>query len=121
MQVAGEILTVNGSLAADYTGPALYFQQRFQGIITAVWTGTPTGIISLEYSSDFGLPNITPSGNGVVNWYPLDPVNTTFSIAGSAGSATWDRWTNLPFWVRVKYVRTSGSGTLTTIQFAAKG
>lgn len=121
MQVAGEILTVNGSLGANYTSPPLYFQQRESAIITATWTGTPTGTISLEYSSDFGHPNPEPNGVGVTHWYPLDPTNTTFSIAGAAGTATWDRWTNVPFWIRIVYVSGSGSGTLTTIQFGAKG
>lgn len=78
--------------------------------VYAAWTGTPTGVFSLQSSFDGGQTWITTPG-----------ASTEFTAqpAGGASSGLWN-WINVPgtLW-RLLYTATSGTGTLTG--FAADG
>lgn len=84
------------------------------GAIEAIWTGNPTGTFSVDGSVD----NV-PSANLVTNWYPTG--TATNDPAGSASSALINL-SGIGFrWVRLSYVRTSGSGSLTVNIFGKGG
>jgi len=69
--------------------------------VQAVWTGTPTGALSIECSSDAESPN---------DWDVV--ADTTVAIAGAAGSQVYNlREQNYSF-ARVKYVGSSGAGSI---------
>lgn len=69
--------------------------------VQAVWTGTPTGSISIECSADDQAPN---------DWDTV--ADTTVAIAGAAGRQVYNlREQNYSF-ARVKYVGASGSGSI---------
>lgn len=80
----------------------------------AVWTGTPTGIFTLQASCDTAqdIINILPT-----NW---DPIAGASSPAGGlAGSLIFSyQGNNVPYnWVQFVYTRTSGSGNLVSLTF----
>lgn len=77
------------------------------------WTGTPTGTFSVEVCNDY-----EPSPAGVLqspavagNWVPLT-LSTPVVAAGSADTAFIDIDITGAAWVRLKYTRSSGTGTL---------
>lgn len=84
-----------------------------------VWTGTPTGTFSIQGSLDYnpGLPQSEPDGaknNGTWTTIPAeDALGGPPVASGSAGQILADL-SQLPYpYVRVIYVNSSGSGTLT--------
>jgi hypothetical protein len=87
-----------------------------------VWTGSPTGNISIEVSADYAPGG--PVGSGPANagnWTPLTlsywngaSFTTSNSIPTSVGSPVYIDLTLLSApWIRAKYTNVSGSGTLT--------
>lgn len=74
--------------------------------IHAAWTGTPTGTLTLWYSSK-DHPLLTDDTEWVqdTNYAPTNP-------AGSAGQTMDNSMNSKAKWKRVKYVNASGSGTL---------
>ncbi len=96
---------VAANLGADALFPAPVQGRRLS--VSAAWTGTPTGTFSLETSFDG------------TNWYAVPGAAAEFTAngnaqpAGGASSAVWN-WYNVPgTMVRIKYARTSGTGTAT--------
>ena len=94
---------VAANLGADALFPTPVQGRRLS--VSASWTGTPTGTFSLETSFD-----------GLV-WHTVPGAAAEFTAngqtqpAGAAGSAVWN-WYNVPgTMVRIKYARTSGTGT----------
>jgi len=78
--------------------------------IQATWTGTPTGVFSLETSFDG------------VNYSTIPGAAAEFTASGNAqpagggSSATWN-WSNVPgSMVQLRYTATSGTGMLTARQ-----
>ncbi len=94
--------TIN-SIGIDLNQTVLYSVQ-------AVFTGTPTGTLKLQISNDVVkvAPGTNPSAN-VVNW--SDYTGSSQSIS-AAGNFTWNCFDVGYRWVRLVYVRASGSGTL---------
>lgn len=109
-----------GSGATSFQTQAIDLDQKFGYSIQAAITGTITGTMNLQGSDDFGT--IQPGGPdngapGVTNW--SDITGSSTSIAG-AGSAIWNAEGVFYKWVRVNYVATSGTGTI-TIRINTKG
>lgn len=74
------------------------------------FTGTPTGTFSVEISADYEQDtngNVTNAGNWVS--LVLSPIP---AAAGAADSIYIDITQISAPWVRAKYTRTSGTGTL---------
>jgi hypothetical protein len=105
-------------VASNMTGTAtihsLVVDMRTMSIfgLFATWTGSPTGTFTVEVSWDY---TVDPSGN-VANagtW-----INTSQTFANPAGSASSDilRLSGLAYpWMRLTYVNSGGTGTLTAI------
>ena len=96
-------LVTNGSMAGDITGPATNFSvQGFSRMsFQFIWTGTPTGSFFVDVSQN------------ATDWAPL-PLSPAPVAAGIAGNAFVDAQTGAVY-MRVRYVRTSGTGTLNVI------
>jgi hypothetical protein len=90
--------------ATNYFGP---FPVRLSRLsVQASWTGTPTGVFSLECSFDGTTYTTVPGAAAEFT------ANSQAQPAGGAGSAVWN-WSNVPGnMVRIKYTSTSGTGTL---------
>jgi len=90
-------IAVNLSMSASVNSDATDLSKADGYSITAVWTGSPVGLIQLEVSSDD------------VNFF-VDPDSIT--EVNGVGQAFWEIDTARYDKVRLSYVRTSGSGTL---------
>ena len=75
--------------------------------VGASWTGTPTGTFALEVTFDGKAWTVVPGAAAEFT------SNSQTQPAGAAGSAVWN-WANVPGnMARIRYTRTSGTGTLT--------
>lgn len=76
--------------------------------ITVQWTGTPVGVIEVYVSNDKAGPF---PNHPVQNWQLLD--FGTSIVVDNTNSSIVINMNQLPFvWLALKYVRGSGSGTL---------
>ena len=96
-------LVTNGDMAGDITGPATNFSiQGFSRVaVQFIFTGTPTGSFFVDVSQD------------ATNWAAL-PLSPAPVASGAAGNAFVDAQTGAVY-MRVRYVRTSGTGSLNVI------
>lgn len=91
----------SGSLAADYTSSTINILYLDNIGIQLVWTGTPTGTFIIQVSND----NTT--------WGTLSPTSPSTISAGGSASDAEISLNQLPWkYLRVKYTRSSGTGTL---------
>lgn len=109
-------LTIIPGTANNMTGTAVLTSKVMDwrliraGSVQVVWTGTPTGVFSLQGSLDY---TVDPSGavKNAGTWEDLGIALT--APAGAAGNDLADiTITGIP-WIRVIYTNASGTGTLT--------
>lgn len=111
----------NVSLGASAVSDAILMEQEWILAVQAVWTGTPVGDFTIETSCDVGNIDPTtglPDSGSITNWVLYS--GSTQAAGGGDGMFIW-RLTTVPDrWVRLKYTRTSGTGTVNA-RFQAKG
>lgn len=101
----------NGDMSGDITSPVTSTQFLDNIGIQLNFTGTPTGTFQIQYSADY---NQDSQGNVINagNWITNSLITPTPAASGSADQIYIDLTQISSPWVRVKYVRTSGTGTL---------
>lgn len=92
-------LVIDGDMSGDITSEATSVQNLDIVKYFVVWTGTPTGEFIVQQSMDKGT------------WYDLDFL-TTIDVSGAAGNHNIHLIDFSMEYSRIKYVRTSGTGTL---------
>jgi hypothetical protein len=94
------------NLAADKSfGPFPVQGRRLS--VYAAWTGTPTGTFALQCTFDGTNWTTVPGAAAEFT------ANSQAQPAGGASSAVWN-WSNVPGnMARIRYTRSSGTGTLT--------
>lgn len=110
MRITQDSLTLspsNGSLAGDLTSSAQQLESMYGYSVQVVWTGAPVGTLSLQASLN-GSDWSTVSGSST-------------SLSGAADSFLWNFQGAFYHYVRLNYVRTSGTGTITKALYFAKG
>jgi hypothetical protein len=90
------------SMGASFVSDAVKLEFEDNVGIQAVWTGTPTGVLTVEVSMD---PDI-------LGWQTIPFTPTPAAPSGSAGSDWFELNQSPAAFVRLKYVRTSGTGTI---------
>lgn len=112
MMSAGDMST------ASLTTIGLDIQQLYSYAIGAVFSGTMAGTFVLQVSSDIVLmaPGSDPAAN-VINWY--DYTDSAVSIS-EGGNYLWNVNPAGYRWVRLKYTKSSGTGSL-SVYFDGKG
>lgn len=106
------------SLGATVASDPILMKQEYICSIQAVWTGTPVGNFTIETTCDVGSVESDGSVTGLTNWDTY--TGSTQAAGGGSGSFTW-RLNSVPdAWVRLKYTRSSSTGSVTA-RFNAKG
>lgn len=126
MRIANDSLTVAGveapfDMSASFVSDGFWLGHIVNYSISAVFTGSPVGSLQLEVSNDKGLEDKRLGGwdsTGVVHW-TVD-TQSPFAIS-AAGDVTWNVQNAGYRWVRVRWNRTSGTGSVTSLRANAKG
>lgn len=101
------------SLSSDWTSEPVYIYQIVVLAIQLVFDGSPNGVFSLECSNDEYSPSQEPQ-----NW---TLIRGSEQSVNEDGNHTWNIEDAGYRWVRVQWVRTSGSGTLQSARYNGKG
>lgn len=121
MRFADAAIMTAVSLGADATSNPIRMEQEMWLSIQAVWTGSPAGNFTVETSNDDGVINPLTGlavASSIANWTTY--TGSSQAAGGAAGDFVW-RLIGVPDkWVRLKYTRTSGTGSVTA-RFMAKG
>lgn len=116
-----KILTNGDMSQATLASKGMQIQQGVNWSIQAVWTGgTADGVLTIEVSNDIVPVNPDSSGDpaiNVVNWSTYTGSNTNVS---GAGDFAWLAQNAGYQWVRLKFVKNSGTGVLNAT-FNGKG
>ena len=99
-------MIVSGDMSADITGTPTNIMFMDNVSIELQFTGTPTGTFYVDVSNTYD-----PISNPTPTWITL-PLSPTPVATGVAGVVGIDYNQSGFEWVRVRYTRTSGSGTL---------
>lgn len=103
-------IVTNGSMGGDITSAVTNIQYQDNIGIQLVFTGTPTGTFFVDLSINYYQDQ---NGN-VINagtWTPMS-FSTAPAAAGSASDIYLDLNPLSSPWIRTRYVRGSGTGTL---------
>lgn len=109
------------SMGASFTSDPVWLGHIVNFSIQLFFTGTPNGSFTLECSNDMGVSDKALnkfSSEGVVNWTTV--TDSTFAVT-AAGDVTWDVQNVGYRWVRVRWTRTSSTGSLTSARYNVKG
>lgn len=102
---------IAGNMSADVYSSVTNIKWLDNLVVQLGWTGSPVGAFAIEVSLDY-LPG---TGGTVLNagtWTALT-ISPSPTAAGSADTAIIDLSQLSMPWLRVHYIRSSGSGTLT--------
>lgn len=116
-------LLLNGDMTTTVHSNGVDVNQLAIGSISAVWTGTPVGTLSLEVSNDYVSVGSGPNNaqtNQSVNVTTWSDYTNSHQAVSGPGNFTW----NLNYlgfrWIRLTYTPASGTGSI-TVQFSGKG
>lgn len=91
-------------------------------MIQIAYTGTPTATVTLEVSADTTGNSWYDSTSGTMPQpVVFDTVANSSKSTASVNVLTYDTTASAGNWVRLKWVNASGTGTITSINFVAKG
>lgn len=113
-----ELLASAQSLGDDFESDPIAIPTMALLSIQAIWTGTPAGTFSLQTSNDPGEILVNGEIRGVTNW--TDFTGSSNAAGGAAGNCTWGIIGAPDRFVRVKFVHSSSTGSLTSIRVNAK-
>lgn len=94
---------VSGNMASNVTSLVVNMDSIISYSIQALFTGVPVGTIQIAVSNDAPLNNIPTN---------FTPVPESLVAISAAGSYTLNVEKPSYSWVRIQYIATSGSGTL---------
>jgi len=104
----------NGDMSANITSAVTIIQMLSLISYSVSWTGaSPVGEIIVEVSDDYAL-NADGSVKNAGTWSPL-PLSATATVTGNSDSGVIDISSMPAYAIRLRYARTSGTGTLTSI------
>ena len=114
------VIAAGDMSAASITSAPTILQSLTIPNYSVTWTGsTPVGVIQVQASDDYALnPDGTVSNAGTWNPLPLSVAgSSTYSIpvTGNTGNGMIDIYGLGAYAIRLVYVKTSGTGTLTAI------
>lgn len=100
----------NASMASTVTSKVTIIQKLSQIGYDISWTGTPTGVFSVQVSNTYS-ENVDGSVRNAGNWTSL-VLSTTPSAAGSPGNGFCDIDATGAYAIRLVYAPSGGTGVL---------
>lgn len=103
-------LSISQDMGATFSSPVMQVIQEDIMAVQINYTGSPTGTLSLQASVDYDP--VTDSGNWVDMYLTVNGVGgTTLALPDTASPIFLDVYATAAPYLRVRYVRASGSGT----------
>ena len=103
--------SVSGNMATTITSPVTVIQNLSMISYDISWTGTsPVGIIYAQSSNTYSQ-NADGSVANAGDWSNL-PLSTTPSVSGNTGSGVIEIDASAMYAIRIQYVPTGGTGTM---------
>lgn len=114
-----QIISAGDMSQATVVSNGIDMNQIALASIQAVYTGAPVGTLTLEISNDIVAidPTVANQGAAVTNWSTYTGSSLAIS---AAGNFTYNLSDIGYRWIRVKYTKTSGTGTINAT-LSAKG
>lgn len=104
-----------GDLSGDLTSKPLIVEMESLVSFSITWSGSsPVGTLTVEVSDDYSL-NATGGIKNAGTWNTLPTSPASLAVSGGAGHDFFNLANIAAYAIRVKYVHTSGTGTLTVI------
>jgi len=101
---------VNGDMSSSITSTPTILAQKSGASYDVSWTGSPTGTFSVEMSNTYSL-NAEGAVLNAGNWTAVT-LSSPITASGSPDNALINLAGLEAYAIRLKYTRTSGSGTL---------
>ena len=102
-----------GDMSLDVISNPTILNQKTGAGYDFTWTGTPTGVFSVEVSNTYSL-NADGSANNAGSWTPIT-LSAPIIASGSADNAFVNLAGLEAYAVRLVYTATSGAGTLNAV------
>jgi hypothetical protein len=122
MRIANDELNLSGTnMAVSIESEPIWLGHIANYNIQLVFTGNPSGNFKLQISNDAGNPNAPKEADRnfkIENWTDMADSGQTISAAGNHSYEVQNAGHR---WVRLVWTATSGSGTITSARFNAKG
>lgn len=121
MRIANEnLLAATVDMSTSFQLRSIWLGHICNFAIQLVFTGTPVGTLRIQGSADAGQPDggLSPQASGVTNWTDITSSDIAITTAGNAMINVQNAGYN---WVRLVYVSTSGTGSLTSARINVKG
>lgn len=113
-QLAPYPVIEDGDMSGDLVSQVTVIQKLSMISYEVVWSGTsPIGSIIVEGSNDYEA-NADGSVKNPGNWAAL-PLSTSTPIVGNSDSGMIDIFATSIYAIRLRYDRTSGTGTLNVV------
>jgi hypothetical protein len=115
----GELIGSGTDASTNQQSEPVNLNYRYGVAIQAVFTGTPVGMANLQGSCDEGARNQQQAGGNdqVVNW---TDITGSYATVSGAGTASWNFQGSFYKWIRLVYISSSGTGTI-TVRANSKG
>ena len=121
-----DLMMVDGSAAPSDMSTDIEFKPQWLGHIAnysiqIFFSGAPVGSFKLQISNDIGTPNAQGDAKKyatVTHW--TDVADSVLSVTAS-GDVAWEVQNTGAEWVRVVWLASSGSGTITSARCKVKG
>ncbi len=113
--------TVTASLGANLELKPIYLGHVANYSIQLFFSGSPVGTLKLQASNDAGSPNSSREAQkymGVQNWTDIKGSDQAIT---EAGDHMWQVENTGYIWVRVVYIRDSGTGNIDLANANVKG
>lgn len=113
IQAQVQIVTNGDMSQATVVSSGIDLRHIEVGSVQAEWTGAPVGDFTIEISNDIVAVGLTNPSQFVTNWTTY--TGSTQAAGGGSGNWVWDI-ANIGYrWIRLKYTKTSGTGTVNAV------
>lgn len=106
-------VVVNGDMSSSITSAPTILSQKTGAGYDFSWTGSPTGMFSVEISNTYSL-NSDGSVHNAGSWTPVT-LSASITAVGSPDNAFINLAGLEAYAIRLVYSATSGSGTLNAV------